>query len=136
MTQVQSSPGLVLCVAETSASPLPFLTIYMLPTPWFPVKPYRLYIHDTSSPCIQFNRGFDDGLRHLESLFFETLPTINTQLMHSVSEAWSAPSLYCLSTEAKAASKMLCFNGILMTGKGQQKSIYEQSWYVYPLSTL
>jgi len=88
------------------------------------------------SPCIQFNRGFDDGLRHSESLFFETITIINTQLTHNVSEAGSAPSLYCLRMEAKPVSKMLCFNGIMMTGKGQGKSIYDESWYVYPVSTL
>jgi len=75
-------------------------------------------------------------IRHSESLFFETFTVINTRLMHIVSKAGSAPSLYCLRMDAKPASKMLCFNGTLMTGKGQQKSIYEESWYVHPLSTL
>jgi len=88
------------------------------------------------SPCIQFNRGFDDVLRPSESLFLETITIINTQLTHNVSEAGSAPSHYCLKMEAKPVSKILCFNGILMTGKGQGKSTYEESQYVYPLSTL
>lgn len=85
----------------------------MLPTPWENTFLWNLIsctfcifmIHQ--SPWIQFNRGFDDGIRLSESLFFETFPIINTQLMHNVSEAGSAPSLYCLRVEVKPTSKML-----------------------------
>jgi hypothetical protein len=93
------------------------------------MKIYQLYIYDmiNQSPCIQFNTGFDDVLRHSGSLFLETITIINTQLTHNVSEAGSAPSHYCLSMEAKPVSKMLRFNGILMTGKSHKGRAFTKS---------